>query len=314
MHIILGSVAAAVVLFIALGLTRTGTGYRFKIQVRQLLCLLPLALIAINFVTVVPANSVGVQYSPFTGVKEETLAEGIQTKGLFDTVYMISTEVQSKELENITGQTKDAQYVDIRVDVKYRVDSSRAYEVFRQYKTLENVSNALIAPTVQRSIETISTQYNIIEILGEKRNELYEGVEQDLANRLAESGISFVSINFIDTDAGEAIETAIQNEAIAKKAVETAEQERQRVEIEAQQRVIEAQANQEKAQIEAQTQLIQAEAEAEANRIVAESITPELLDMMEMEARMQWGWVTVQGGSVITDVREQPRATQTPQE
>ncbi|MBP7344000.1 MAG: prohibitin family protein [Clostridia bacterium] len=276
-----------------------------KIRANCIVAILPLIIaFFIASIAVIPANSVGVQYSPFSGVKEETLPEGWHFKGVFDTVYVISTEVQTSNLTGITGQTKDSQYVEMIIDVKYKVSPEKAFEVFKQYRTLENVATSLISPTVQRSIEAISTQYNIIEVLGERRNELYLGIEEELAKRFAVNGIQFVSINFTDTDAGAEIEKAIQDEAIAKKRVETAEQERLRVQIEAQQRVIEASANKEKAEIEAQTRVIEAQAEAEANRLIAESITPELLEKMEMEARLKWGWVIVQGGSVITDIRE----------
>ena len=41
--------------------------------------------------------------------------------------------------------------------------------------------------------------------------------------------------------------------------------------------------------------------EAEANRVISASITPELIQMKEAEARMEHGWVTVQGaGSVVS--------------
>lgn len=276
-----------------------------KFRANCVIAVLPLiAAFFIASIAVIPANSVGVQYSPFTGVKEETLPEGWHFKGVFDTVYVISTEVQTSNLTGITGQTKDSQYVEMIIDVKYKVSPEKAFEVFKQYRTLQNVATSLISPTVQRSIEAISTQYNIIEVLGEKRNELYLGIEEELTKRFAVNGIQFVSINFADTDAGSEIEKAIQDEAIAKKRVETAEQERLRVQIEAQQRVIEASADKEKAEIEAQIKLIEAQAEAQANRLIAESITPELLEKMEMEARLKWGWVIVQGGSVITDIRE----------
>ncbi|HOD92677.1 MAG TPA: prohibitin family protein [Clostridia bacterium] len=276
-----------------------------KFRANCVIAVLPLiTAFFIASIAVIPANSVGVQYSPFTGVKEETLPEGWHFKGVFDTVYVISTEVQTSNLTGITGQTKDSQYVEMIIDVKYKVSPEKAFEVFKQYRTLQNVATSLISPTVQRSIEAISTQYNIIEVLGEKRNELYLGIEEELTKRFAVNGIQFVSINFADTDAGSEIEKAIQDEAIAKKRVETAEQERLRVQIEAQQRVIEASADKEKAEIEAQIKLIEAQAEAQANRLIAESITPELLEKMEMEARLKWGWVIVQGGSVITDIRE----------
>lgn len=255
-------------------------------------------------VAFVPANSVGVSYSPFRGVSENTLSEGVHIKGIFDEIYQINTEVQTKKLESISGQTKDAQYITMVIDVKYKVDRSKAFEVFKQYRNLDNVSTNLIAPLVQRSIESVSTNYNIMEVLGEKRNHLYKEVEADLKTRLADNGITFVSINFDDTDAGDAIEKAIQDEAVAKKAVETAEQEKLKAEVEAQKRVVEAQANKDKAKIEADTKVIQAQAEADSNKIISQSITPELLKRMEMEARQKFGWVTVQGGTVITDAQQ----------
>lgn len=56
------------------------------------------------------------------------------------------------------------------------------------------------------------------------------------------------------------------------------------------------------ARSKADVQKIEAQAEAEANRIIAASITPELIEMKEAEARMEHGWVTVQGAdTVVTD-------------
>jgi regulator of protease activity HflC (stomatin/prohibitin superfamily) len=156
---------------------------------------------------------------------------------------------------------------------------------------------------VQRSIESITTKYNVIEVLGEKRNETYKLIEAEIKTRLGENGIDFYSITFLDTDAGDAIETAIQNEAVAKKAVETAKQEKERLLIDSQKRIVEAEANKQKAQIEADTKIIQAKAEAESNQIIAQSLTENVLKKMEMDARMKHGWVTVMGSDAI--VKEQ---------
>ena len=47
---------------------------------------------------------------------------------------------------------------------------------------------------------------------------------------------------------------------------------------------------------------MEAKGEAESNRLKAESITPELIQMKEAEARLQHGWVTVNGANaVVTD-------------
>ncbi|MDD4502622.1 MAG: hypothetical protein PHN87_06030, partial [Clostridia bacterium] len=61
-----------------------------KIRANCIVAILPLIIaFFIASIAVIPANSVGVQYSPFSGVKEETLPEGWHFKGVFDTVYVI---------------------------------------------------------------------------------------------------------------------------------------------------------------------------------------------------------------------------------
>ena len=304
MTFVIIAVVVAVVLFVLLGFRKIDGLMKFRLNSRQFLALLGLAIAIFGCYTIVPANSVGIIYSPFTGVSDTTLPEGIHVKSPLDTVYLLSTEVQTQNLAGISGQTKDAQYLTMSIDIKYRVDAENAFEIFKQFRTLNNMNASLIAPTVQRSIESVTTQYNVIDVLGEFRNEVYTKIEQDLTDRLKEVGVSFYSVTFTDTDAGDDIENAIRAEAVAKKEVETAEQERLKVEIQAQQRVIEAEADRDKASIEAETRLIEAEAEAEANRLIAASITDELIAMKEAEARMEHGWVIVEGGDAIVDVRD----------
>jgi len=138
--------------------------------------------------------------------------------------------------------------------------------------------------------------------LGEKRNAVYQGIEKDLSERLSKNGIDFISINFMDTDAGEAIEVAIQNEAVAKKEVETAKQKLEKAQIESKEKIVQAEAERDAAKIRAEMLLIEAQAQAEANEILEQSLTPELLKKMEMDARMKWGWITVYTGEAIVNI------------
>ncbi len=304
MSYVLFAVIAAVALFVVLGFKKKDGVSKWRLNGRQALALLALLIALFGCYTVIPANSVGIVYSPINGVSDQTLPEGIHMKSPIDTVYLLSTEVQTQSISDISGQTKDAQYLTMDIDIKYRVDVANAYEIFRQFRTLSNMNASLISPTVQRSVESVTTRYNVIDILGESRNEVYQQIEDELTRRLSAVGVSFYSLTFTDTDAGDDIENAIRAEAVAKKQVETAEQERQKVEIQAKQRVIEAEADREKAKIEAETKLIQAQAEAEANKLIAASITDELIAMKEAEARMIHGWITVNGGTPIVDARE----------
>lgn len=277
---------------------------KFQLNTRQFYTIIPLfAFIVSNFFVIIPYNTVGIQYSPFTGVKTQTLEEGFNKKGFFDVVHKMSTEVHTKKLTGITGQTKDAQYLTMNIDVKYKVNNENAYEVFRQFRNLEYVDEEFIESTTARAVNEVTTTYNIIEALGEKQNEIYRKVEEELKIRFKQAGIQFYSITFDDTDGGEDIEKAIAAEAVAKKRVETAEQERLKAEIDAQKRVVEAEADLEKAKIEAEIQLVNARAEAEANKLISESVTQGLIDKIEAEARLQHGWVVAEGTTAIVDAR-----------
>lgn len=68
------------------------------------------------------------------------------------------------------------------------------------------------------------------------------------------------------------------------KAKEQAKQDAEIAELEKQTAVAQAEVAKTKAQAEADVKVIEAQAEAEANRIIAESITPELIQMMEAQA------------------------------
>lgn len=253
----------------------------WKVHVKQILSLFGLLFCLLGCFTKIPANSVGIVYSPFGGTQEQTLSEGFHTKNIFDKVYKINTEVQTMTVENLTTQTKDAQFLTSILDIKYRVNTSNAYLIFKQFRTLDKMSDNLIIPTTQRVLEHVTTQYNVIDILGEKRNTIYTELEIAMTEELAKYGVEFYSISITDMDAGESLEAAITAEAVAKKSVETAEQNLLKTETEAKQKSVQAKAEQEAAKIEAETQLIKAEAERKANELLNQSLSDEIL-------RQQW--------------------------
>lgn len=216
-------------------------------------------LLVVNCIVFIPANTVGIRWSVFGGTSETTLSEGLAFKTPFDRVYEIPTTVRTMKGNNITVQTKDSQWVSMSIDVKYQVDKANAFKVFKNFTTLDTLDTSLIPGLTQKAIEEITTEYNIIELLGEKRNEIYTRIEENLTKKLASESVTLKSIVIVDTDAGEAIEKAIADEAVAKKEAETAEQKKL------------------KAEIEAQTKLIQAEGEAKANAVKTKELTDKIL-------------------------------------
>lgn len=132
MFFVIISIIVTLGAFVVLGFKDVGTmDVTWKRNPRQFLALLGLIISIPAFIGRVPANSVGVMYSPFSGTSEQTMSEGFHVKGVFDNLYKISTEVQTLKIENVTTQTKDAQYVNSTLDVKYRVNPANAYMFLR---------------------------------------------------------------------------------------------------------------------------------------------------------------------------------------
>ena len=279
--LILG-IVVTIGLFIGLGVGKGEDKHGYDIiewnfRKKQVFAAFGLIICLLGFITKIPANSVGIVYSPFGGTKEETLDEGFHIKNPLDKVYDISTEVQTQKIENLTTQTKDAQFLTSALDIKYRVNVANAHVVFKQFKTLDKMSENLIIPTTQRVLELVTTKYNVIDILGEKRSEVYTELEVKLTEEFEKYGVNFHSISITDMDAGAALEKAIEEEAVAKKAVETAEQNLLKTETEAKQKSVQAQADQDAARIKAETKKINAQAEKEANELLNQSLSDDIL-------------------------------------
>ena len=241
--------------------------YKFRFNKKQFLTLIPIALLVLSFsIVVIPANTVGIRYSSINGTSDKTLNEGIHFVVPFvDHVNTIETTVQERTDEGISIQTKDAQWVKVTVNVKYQVDKSNAFKVYKGYKTLDNLNKNIIGNYTQEALNQVCTQYNVIDVLGEKRNAFVEETAKILKEKLAAEGVNLKAVTVKDIDAGEAIEKAISDEAVAKKEVETAKQK------------------QEKAKTEAETKVIEAQGEADANAVLTEQLTPEVLEKMLIE-------------------------------
>lgn len=268
-----------------------------KVQVtkKALLSLIPfITLIIITFMLVViPANNVGIKWTVTGGTQEKTLEEGIHFKLPMDDIYLIPTTVQERSLRKtkdrdntLTIQTKDSQFARLEAVVKYEVTKENAYKVFTEHETLENLNNKIIKNYTSKEIERVSTKYNVIELLGDKKSDFVDEAEELLRERLAKDGITLIDLTIDDIDAGAEIEKAIQETATAKQKLETSENKKA------------------VAETDAETKRIKAQGDADANAILTEKLTDEILMQQWIE---KWDGHTpkVQGNeSMIVDINK----------
>ena len=235
---------------------------KFKPNKRIALAIIPVILfVGTMCIVTIPSNTVGIKWSMISGTSENTLDEGIAFKSPFDKVYKLATTVQEQNMSFVV-QTKDAQFLTVEANVKFQVNKANAFKVYKRHTTIDNLKVNVMSNYTQKSMSSVVTGYNIIDVLGEKQNEVYTLTTDELTKKLEAEGVNLVELTIKDMDAGADIENAIKMEAVQQKAVETARQK------------------QEQAKIEAETKLIEAEGEAKANAVKTKALTDEVLAEM----------------------------------
>ena len=109
----------------------------FQWNKKGLLSIIPLGLLVfVQSICVIPSNTVGVKYSALPFV---------------DKIYKIDTTVQERTDDNVSVQTKDAQWARMQVNVKYEVSKSNAFKVYKQYKTMDALKDNIIGNYAQNA-------------------------------------------------------------------------------------------------------------------------------------------------------------------
>lgn len=255
MFLIIMSLILVVVTAVAIYVINEG------VTIKMLFSLGWLLLILFGCFTNIGANTVGIVYDPFNGgIQSKTLTEGYKGKNPLTKIYKISTKVTELNFENLNVQSQDSQWLNTQLQVQARIDKAKAFDYFKKYgdKSLKDIST-VISNTIKKELESVTIKYNITDILGSKRDEIVNEALALVQEELIKDGILIERIVLIDTDAGESIETAISNEAVAKKEVDTAEYKKQ------------------KAQLEGEAKVIEAQKEKEANALINQTLTDEIL-------------------------------------
>ncbi len=222
----------------------------------------------------------------FGKVQEKVLGEGIHPIiPLVNTVKKLSVRVQKQQIST-EASSKDLQDVFTDVALNWHIIPEEANAIFQQIGDENQVIERIINPAVEEVLKAVMAKYTAEEIIT-KREEVKAGVDESLTTRLASyhirvDDISLVHVHFSERF-GEAVETKQIAEQQAKRAGFVAL----------------------KALKEAEAKVNLAKGEAEAQRLLRETLTPELL---EKEAIEKWNgklpMIVGDGGQKLLDLSE----------
>lgn len=165
----------------------------------------------------------------------------------------------------VTINDKSGTTATIDIQVNYSLDPQTAEELYANYGTQENFVKSVCAVDIRSIPREVSGQFDTISILT-ARGDFTSAVQDALTEKWKDYGLIVEQVSIQNVVYPDSIKDKYSEAAAAEIAKTTAENQK------------------EVAQVEADTKVVQANGEAEANRVLAESLTPEVIQQNYINA------------------------------
>jgi len=223
--------------------------------------LLILLLIGANSFTSVEYGHVGL-YKTFGKLNDNKLSPGIHFKIPFiQTVIQVNTQVTKAETDT-SASSKDLQPVSTHVAVNYSVNKDSVYSIMNNIGG--SFDTVIINPAIQEIVKEVTARYPAEDLIT-RRDVVAGEISEHLTTRLAKYDLIVNDINIVNFKFSDAFNQSIEAKQVAQQQALKAENDLRRIEIEAKQKIA------------------QAQAEAEALRLKKQEVTPELVQLKQIE-------------------------------
>ena len=200
----------------------------------------------------------------FGQVEERVLEEGLHLIiPLVNTVQKLSVRVQKQDI-SAEASSKDLQEVFTDVALNWHIIPEEANVIFQEIGDEKAVVERIINPAVEEVLKAVMAEYTAEEIIT-KRGEVKAEVDDALTTRLGSYHIKVDDISLVHVHFSERFTEAVETKQIA-------EQQAKRAGFVAL-----------KALKEAEAKVNIARGEAEAQRLVRETLNPEILEKQAIE-------------------------------
>lgn len=237
-----------------------------------LIALVVLGLIGSQSLVTVDAGHVGV-VKRFGAVQEGVLPPGLHFKlPVITTVEPIETRIKRVEAD-ATASSKDLQIVTSKIVLNYKVDRDEADELYEQLGV--EYPTRIVEPALQESIKATTAKYTAEQLIT-ARTEVAQQMLTDIKQRLDSKFLLPTDLSIIDFQFSPEFNRAIEEKQVAQQAALRAGNELDRIRIEAEQAQAEAAGL-------AEAELERARAESEAQKMLRDTISPEVLQLRFIE-------------------------------
>ncbi|QHW31705.1 prohibitin family protein [Paenibacillus rhizovicinus] len=227
--------------------------------------LLIVLIVVINSFATVQYGNVGL-YKTFGKLNDNALSPGIHLKIPFvQSIIQVNVQVTKAETDT-SASSKDLQPVSTHVAVNYSVDKATVYKLMNNIGG--SFDNVIVNPAIQEIVKEVTARYPAEDLIA-KRDIVAGEVRDALTKRLAKYDLVVNDINIVNFKFSDAFDQSIEAKQVAQQQALKAENDLKRVQIEAQQKVA------------------QAQADAESLKLKKQEVTPELIQLKQIEVQEQ---------------------------
>lgn len=218
-------------------------------------------------ISTVPAGAIGV-VTVFGDVKSETLEPGIHFLNPLASVHKMNIQVLTTTADS-EAASSDLQTVHTQITLNYSIKAGSVKSI---YATLgsdpEYLEKSIINPAMSETFKATVAKFTAEELIN-KRAEVSMQIDKLLQEKLNSYGFIVQSVSITNFTFSNAFNSAIEAKVTAQQRVLTETNNLQRIKVEAQQKIV------------------QAQAEATALTLQKQAITPELLQLRQIENQSQ---------------------------
>jgi regulator of protease activity HflC (stomatin/prohibitin superfamily) len=215
-------------------------------------------------VAVVPAGNRGIM-TTFGDARDALYEPGLHFRWpIAQTMHLMNVQIQNGEGEG-DAASKDLQSVHTKVAINYHLEPKSAVDAFKNVGPSTLIlAERIIMPATHESVKAVTARFTAEELIT-RRTEVRDAIAVLLKEKMIRHGLVLDEFNLINFAFSKSFADAIENKVKAEQQKQQAERDLQRLQVEAQQKVVGA------------------KAEAESLALQRMQITPELLALRRIE-------------------------------
>ena len=211
--------------------------YQRPISAALAIAIVPtLIVILLESITIVKAGHVGVQVT-LGSVNPTVLVEGTHFVNPISSVQQVDVRLARANLNNASAGTKDIQQVHTDIVINYRLNADKVPHIYKEFGL--DVDSKVLGPAINESFKSAVGHYTSEELIT-KRDAVNSDIMSRLAEKLAPFNIVVNNVSLVNFGFSKAYQEAIEQKVIATQAKLRADQDYERIQVEAKSRIAQA--------------------------------------------------------------------------